>query len=267
LGERNVNDEKTKDKKRYLVPALEKGLTLLEYMAKTNQALRITDIHEQLGIPKTTVFMLLSTLESMGYIEKVDENRYRATLKIYNLGMQVLEKNDVIGIARPYMEDLAERFRYTVHLAILSNDSAVYIEKVNGPSFVQFNTKVGQAMPLHCSAVGKALVAYLPEEQLKEMFSRKPLVRYTENTITNLEEFISHLAHVREQGYAVEDEEGESGIRCIGCPIFNNKLEVAAAMSVTAVRADLPAVRFHEVGMAIKEACDKISASLGAMLR
>lgn len=253
-----------KDKKRYMVPALEKGLLILECLVQSNQALRVIDIHERTGIPKTSAFMLLSTLESMEYIEKVDDNRYKATLKVYNLGMQVLSKHDVIRISYPYMEQLAEQFRYTVHLAILSNDKATYIEKVNGPSFVQFNTSVGQSMPIHCSAVGKALAAYLPESALDDLLARQPLIRQTENTIVNAEEFKAYLATVRKEGYAVEDEEGEIGIRCIGAPIFNFQQEVVAALSVTAVRADLPAVRFQEVGTALKEVCAKISIEMGA---
>jgi DNA-binding IclR family transcriptional regulator len=252
-----------KKSSNYRVPALEKGLMILERLSKSEELLRITDIHEQMGIPKTSVFMILSTLETMEYIEKVDDNRYRLTMKLYNIGNEILAKYDIRGIARPFMEKLADKLRFTVHLAVLSSGNAVYIEKVNGPAFVQFGTKIGQTMPIHSSAVGKVLAAYVDEQSLDEIIQLNPLVRATENTITSPETFKKFLIHVRETGYAIEDEEGEIGVRCIGAPIFNRKGKVVAAISVTGVRNDLHSVQFQEIGSVVKEFGLLISEQLG----
>ncbi len=252
-----------KKKKSYSVPALEKGLLILEKLAKSEESLRITDIHEQMGIPKTSVFMIMSALETMEYVEKVDDNRYRVTMKLYNIGIETLTKYDIRSVARPYMEGLAQRLRYTVHLAILSNGKAVYLEKVNGPTFVQFSTKIGESMPLHSSAVGKVLAAYLDEPALDEILENHPVVRLTDNTIASPEAFKKFLISVREAGYAIEDEEGEVGVRCIGAPIFNDKGKVVAALSVTAVRNDLQSIHFQEVGEIVKEQCLLISEQIG----
>ncbi|MBS4205450.1 IclR family transcriptional regulator [Lederbergia citrea] len=252
-----------KKKKDYNVPALEKGLLILEWLSKSEEPLRITDIHEQLGIPKTSVFMMMSTLEAMEYVEKVDDSRYRVTMKLYNIGIETKSKYDIRRIARPYMEKLAQKLRFTVHLAILSNGRAVYIEKVNGPTFVQFDTKVGQSMHIHSSAVGKVLAAYLDEETVDEILENNPMVRATENTITSPELFKQFLANVRETGYAVEDEEGEIGVRCLGAPIFNDNGKVIAALSVTGVRNDLHSIHFQEIGNVLKEECSQISEQIG----
>jgi DNA-binding IclR family transcriptional regulator len=251
-----------KKSNNYLVPALEKGLMILEKLAKSEELLRVTDIHEQMGIPKTSVFMILSTLETMEYIEKVDDNRYRLTMKIYNIGNEVLAKYDIRKIARPIMETLAEKLRFTVHLGVLSNGRAVYIEKVNGPAFVQFGTKIGQSMPLHSSAIGKVLAAYMDEKSLEDIIESNPLVRATDNTITSQETFKKFLNHVRETGYAIEDEEGEIGVRCIGAPVFNSKGKVIAAISVTGVRNDLHSIQFQEIGSVVKEFGQLISKQL-----
>ena len=252
-----------KKKKDYNVPALEKGLLILEGLSRSEEPLRITDIHEQMGIPKTSVFMMMSTLETMGYVEKVDDSRYRVTMKLYNIGIETLSKYDIRLVARPFMEKLAEQLRFTVHLAILSNGKAVYIEKVNGPTFVQFDTKIGQSMYIHSSAVGKALAAYLDEDAVDEILGNYPMVRATENTITTPELFKEFLASVRETGYAIEDEEGEVGVRCLGAPIFNDKGKVIAALSVTGVRNDLQSIHFQEFGNVLKEQCRLISEQIG----
>ncbi|NIK78690.1 DNA-binding IclR family transcriptional regulator [Paenibacillus castaneae] len=253
----------TKEKKNYIVPALEKGLMILEKLAKSNEPLRITDIHEQMGIPKTSVFMIMSTLETMEFIERVDDNRYKVTMKLYNIGIETLSKYDIREVARPYMEKLAQQLRYTVHLAILSRGKAVYIEKVNAPTFVQFDTKIGQSMHLHSSAVGKVLAAYLDSASLDEILKDAIFVQATDHTITSPLTFKNFLSTVREMGYAIEDEEGEVGVRCIGAPIFDDKGVVVAALSVTGVRNDLQSIHFQEIGSVVKEHCRHISEQLG----
>lgn len=247
----------------YMVPALEKGLNILEKLAKSEGYLRITDIHEQMGIPKTSVFMILSTLETMEYIEKVDDNRYRLTMKIYNIGNEVIAKYDIRGIARPIMEEMAEKLKFTVHLAVLSSGKAVYIEKVDGPTFVQFGTRIGHSIHVHFSAVGKVLAASLEDHQLDEIIETNPLVRKTEHTITSPEIFKNLLVSVRELGYAIEDEEGEIGVRCIGAPIFNKSGKVIAAISITSIRNDLQSNQFHEIGTVVKDYGMIISEQLG----
>ena len=251
-----------KKKNDYNVPALENGLLILERLSKSEDPLRITDIHEQMGIPKTSVFMMMSTLERMGFVEKVDDSRYRVTMKLYNIGIENLAKYDIRMVARPFMEELAQKLRFTVHLAILSNGRAVYIEKVNGPTFVQFNTRIGQSMLIHSSAVGKALAAYLDEEAVDKILENHPMVRATENTITTPKMFKKFLASVRETGYAIEDEEEEVGVRCLGAPIFNDRGEVIAALSVTGVRNDLQSIHFQEIGDVLKEQCRLISEQI-----
>ncbi|WP_127583799.1 IclR family transcriptional regulator [Paenibacillus koleovorans] len=251
-----------KKKNTYIVPALEKGLLIMEKLSASDAPLRLTDIHEQMGIAKTSVFMIMSTLETMGYVEKVDENRYRVSMKLYNMGIDILSHYDIRGIAKPYMEQLAEQLRLTVHLASMSEGKAIYIEKVNGPNFVQFGTRVGQSFRLHLSAIGKAFAAYLEEHKLDEIFKENPMIRATENSITSLEVYKKFLKNVREVGYAIEDEECEVGVRSIAAPIFNNEGKVVAAMGVTAVRNDLPSVSFHEVGTIVKDYCLQVSKRL-----
>lgn len=252
---------------RYNVPALEKGLLIIETLAKCDQPLGITDLFSLCGLPKSSVFMILTTLEDLNYVEKLSGDKYKLTLKLYNLGEQVLSKLDIREIARPYMEEIARELGFTVHLAHLEYGKAVYIDKVNGPGFVQFSTKIGLAWSLHTSAVGKVLAAHLPEKELDRILEVQGMEAFTANTITDPAAYKSSLNLVREAGYAVEDEEGEIGIRCVGAPIRDNKGEVSAAISITALRNDLPADKFQEVGRYLSDIAQQISSGIGYKLQ
>lgn len=251
------------EKKKYTVPALEKGLAIIELLAESDQPLGITDLYTYCGIPKSSIFMILSTLESLKYIEKLPGDKYKLTMKIHRLGSQILSKLDIREVARPYMRELAETLHFTVHMAALEQRQAIYIEKVNSPGYVQFSTKVGQSMQLYCSAVGKTLAAYLPSDELDELLKDLTFEAYTPYTISTPEAFKDFLKSVRETGYAIEDEEGEAGIRCIGAPVYDNTGKVAAAISVTALRSELPSHKYAEVGKLVSEKALQISRELG----
>lgn len=252
-----------KSSNRYAVPALEKSLSILETLAQSGEALGMPEIASRINVPKTSIFMILSTLEEHGYIEKTAEGKFRLTLKLYELGQSALHKLDLRDIAKPVMEELAGKLQYTVHLASLIDGKAVYIEKVQGPAFVQFSTFIGQSWHLHNSGVGKAIAAYLPVSELDHIIAKHGMPSTTENTLTSPEAFKSFLESVRAIGYAIEDEEGEQGIRCIAAPIFNHQGSVIGALGVTAIRNSLPSQQFAEVGQLLCDKALSISAKLG----
>jgi len=251
------------DKKKYAVPALEKGLLICELLADSDQPLGITEINAICGLPKSSVFSIMTTLENMDYVEKLPDDKYKLTLKINNLGTKILTKLDVRQVSRPIMEELAEQLRFTVHLAILEKDKSLYVEKVNGPGFVQFSTAVGQSWPIYISAGGKVLAAYLPSEQLAEVLKPCTFEPYTPNTIRSKEALMENLDTVRENGYAFEDEEGEIGIRCIAAPVYDKAGTVIASLGVTALRNELPVHKLDEIGRFVRNKALTISAKLG----
>lgn len=250
-------------KRTYSVPALEKGLAIIEMLSKSAVPLGVTDIYEHNRLPKTTIFMILNTLEDLNYVQRTDDGKYRLTLKLYNVGKDMLSMLDIRSAAKPVMERLASKLRYTVHLAMMEKGIAVYIEKVKGPGFVQFSTEIGQSMHLHNSGVGKAMAAYLPEEELDHWLEVHGMPAATEKTITDPERLKTYLETVRKAGYAVEDEEGEAGIRCIAAPIVDLTGRTIASLSITALRSELPSESFDKVGQTIKERALTISRSLG----
>ncbi|TBL71065.1 IclR family transcriptional regulator [Paenibacillus thalictri] len=249
--------------KKYNVPALEKAIAIIETLSQHNDPVGVSELCKLLDIPKTSVFFILNTLEQHQYIAKTQDGKYTLGTQFINIGLAVLNKIDIRVFARPYLEKLQNETGFTVHLAILDNWEAMYVEKVENNAFVKFSTYIGQRQPLHVTGVGKAIAAYMPEHQLEECLRVKGLPEKTEKTITNVNDFKIALEAIRKQGYAVEDEEGESGVRCVGAPVFDHQGNLKAAISITALRTDLPIHDIAKVGEKVKASALEISAQLG----
>ena len=248
---------------KYTVPSLEKSLMIIETLAEMDEPAGVSELCKRLDIPKTSVFFILNTLEQRQYILKTEDGKYKLGSRFISIGLSLLNKIDIRSIARPFMQELLKETEYTVHLAVLDRFEAMYVEKVENQAFVKFSTYIGQRQPLHASGVGKALAAYLPETELEKFLNEAGLPAKTENTITSPKEFLAALETIRANGYAIEDEEGEIGIRCIGAPIFGHDGNIAAAISVTALRSELPIQAIPAVGEKVKATAQKISVQLG----
>lgn len=249
--------------KKYNVPALDKALAIIEMLAEQSKPLGVSDICKIVDIPKTSAFFILNTLEGHAYIMKTEEGKYKLGTKFLSISSSILNNMDIREFARPFMQKLLDETGFTVHLAILDLGEALFIDKLENKSFVKFSTYIGQRQPLHVSGVGKALAAFLTPELLDQIVETRGLPRKTENTITNAHEFKAALESIQKQGYAVEDEEGELGVRCIGAPIFNDQNRLTASISITALRSELP---FHDIpliGNQVKQTAILISKCLG----
>ncbi|CAG7654389.1 HTH-type transcriptional repressor AllR [Paenibacillus allorhizosphaerae] len=249
--------------KKYNVPALEKAIAIIETLSLQEEPLGVSELCKQLDIPKTSVFFILSTLEQHEYITKTEDGKYKLGTKFISLGLSVLNKMNIVELARPFLQELLEETGFTVHLAVLNDGQAMYVDKLESQSFVKFSTYIGQRQPLHASGVGKALAAYLAPEELEQIAAVQGLQEKTKNTITDLEQLKAALDIVRAQGYALEDEEGEHGIRCIGAPIFDDRGRLKASISITALRTDLPVHDILVVGEKVKQTARNISKRLG----
>jgi DNA-binding IclR family transcriptional regulator len=248
---------------KYNVPALEKALAIIEALAEQDEPMGTSHLCKLLDIPKTSVFFILNTLEHNDYISKSDDGRYKLGTKFVGIGLSILNKMNIKEFAKPCMEKLLKETGFTVHLAILDHGEAMYIDKSENDGYVKFSTYIGQRHPLHTTGVGKALAAYLSEEQLDKIIQSKSLLPRTENTITSIAHFKSALEMIRSQGYAIEDEEGEIGIRCIGAAIFNHENQLAASISVTTLRSELPIQEIPLIGEKVKLTAMEISRRLG----
>lgn len=248
---------------RYEVPALTKAIAILDALKESQQGLGWTDICSRVNVPKSSAFLILNTLESHGYVEKNEAGKYFLGLKLFEVGMMAGHRLDLRRVAKPHMTNLRDQTGFTVHLAIMDKDDAIFIEKIDGTGYIKFATWVGQRVMLHLSSVGKILAAELPEETLEQILHRRGMPERTPNTLTTVPAFKEALAEVRRIGYAIEDEEDEPGIRCVGAPLRDHEGKVAAAISVTALRGDLPATQFNELARLVIATANRISNDLG----
>jgi DNA-binding IclR family transcriptional regulator len=182
---------------------------------------------------------------------------------VLNLSRQALGGLDIKEVALPVLRQLAERNQLTAHLAILDHGEAVYIEKVDAPGFIKMDTWVGRRLPVHSTSVGKVLVAYLPEADIKAIMKEHGLKKLTPKTITAHADFMRELERVRAQGYAVDDEENNLGVRCLGAPVFDRFGKVEAAMGVSGTISQIDKTSLPKIAHLLMQAAQKISHQLG----
>lgn len=251
-----------------LVQTLERASFILDILGQSPQGISIKDLSDRVHLPKGTTHRLLSSLSYFGYVRQ-DQNtkNYFLGFKLVELGNLLLGQLDLRKEAEPFLRDLAERTKETVHLVILDGSEIVYLDKLETEPHaggLRMASRVGSRNPAHSCAVGKALLAYLPAEAMARIVEEGGLPKRTGNTITDYNQLKEHMALVRKQGYAVDDEENERGIRCVGAPIFDEAGRAVAAISVSgpAFRVTKKSVQ-EKLKKEVMEAALRISQRLG----
>lgn len=245
------------------VPALERALSILEKLARSRQGLTLSQLSRYLELPKSSVHCLLLTFERCGYLNRDSHSgRFRLGLRICDLASAALRNVGLRDLAAPLLRQLQERTGLTVHLAILERGQAVIVEKCEPPGSSQVPTWLGKCMDLHCTALGKALAAYLTEDQLDEQIRVHGLLRHNDNTICTPRKLKLELGLIRERGYSVDDEEEEIGGRCVGAPILNSKGEGVAALSVTGNTAEIDTANWQRLTADVMATAHAISSRL-----
>ena len=251
-----------------LVQTIERVSFILDILGQNPQGISIRDLSARVKLPKGTTHRLLSSLTYFGYVRQDPKTRnYLLGFRLVELGQLLLGQLDLRKEAEPFLRELAERTRETVHLVFLDRNEIVYIDKVemvHSHSGLRMASRVGARNPAHSSAVGKVLLAHLPEESLNNIILEKGLPKRTENTITDVSQLEEHLKIVRRQGYAIDDEENEKGIRCVGAPIYNEMGKAVAAISVSGPAFRITKKMIQEtLKKEVMETAHKISQRLG----
>ena len=220
-----------------LVQTIERASLILDILGQHPHGISIRDLSAKIKLPKGTTHRLLSSLSYFGYVRQDSKTRnYFLGFKLVELGNLLLGQLDLRKEAEPYLRDLAERTKETVHMVVLDRKEVVYIDKVettHDTGGLRMASRIGYRNPPHSCAVGKVLLADLPEEALNQFVREEGLPKRTENTITDTSQLKEHLKIVSRQGYAIDDEENEKGIRCVAAPIYNAMGQAVAAISVS----------------------------------
>ncbi|MBW1699590.1 MAG: IclR family transcriptional regulator [Deltaproteobacteria bacterium] len=246
-----------------LVISLLKAGQIIETLVSTGEN-DLRAISNRLKMPKSTVRRLLLTLISMGYVEQDKENAcYKISMRFVELGLQVMEHYDFIHISRPFMVELAERTGETVNLGILDGSEIVLVDQVSSKHSLRQDQPLGSRILSHCTAFGKSILAYLPIEELDRLFKNKPLRTLTPKSLKSYSDLKKELKLTRDRGYAVDDEEAVTGVRCVAAPLLNNLSTPIAGLSVAGPAIRITKKRFKSIGPLVRDTAMAISAKMG----
>ena len=223
-----------KSQPNYPIKVLNKSLSILEILLKQGSAMNMTEISEKLELYPSTIHRILDTLKHWGYVEQNPHTqKYQLGLKVLELGMAKLHQMDLVREATPCLKELVDQCNETVHLGVLEEGEVLYLAKEESSQTIRMCSYAGKRAPLHCTALGKVLLAYLTEEQRKKILSEKELLHFTEKTITDKKELERELNKIKKQDFALDREENEKDVRCIAAPIKNYQGKVIAAISIS----------------------------------
>ncbi len=251
------------NKPQQVVQSLDRALDILEKLVERGGAYGVTELSNSLGLHKSTVYRMLSTLQYRGYVEQDKQGHYKVGLKLFEIGGSVLNSLDLRERIKPYLKKLREETSETTHLGILDRYEVVYIDKEETSEPIRMYSQIGKRISTHCTSLGKVLLAYSSPEIVNEIIREEGLKKYTENTITDEKELKTHLEIVRKLGYAIDDEEQREGIRCIGGPIFDYNGDIIAAFSVAGPITRMTEEKIKELAEITLVYSQKISAAFG----
>jgi DNA-binding IclR family transcriptional regulator len=235
--------EITSGPRTHSVPALERGLIILEHLAQSRRGVTLSQLTSRLQLPRSTSHALLLTYQRCGYVQRDKETgRYRLGSRLHTLANMALAGHTLRSHCSSLLHRLMQETGATVHLAVMEQGEVILIDRVEPNGTARLATWVGKRMGLHCTALGKAILAHLPPGVFDDLIQRQGLIRYNENTIATVRKLRAACEQIRQLGYAVDDEEEEIGVRCIGAPIYNGNSEVVAAISISGPKEQFEAI-------------------------
>lgn len=247
-----------------VVKSVLKALDILEVLDKKRE-MGISEISEILQWDKSTVHRLISTLKQKGYVVQNPSNqKYSNSFKLFEMGNNVVERLGLRRQAQPFLEKLAVLTQETVNLAIMDGNHIIYIDKIESQATIKVDLNIGKKLPIYCTGLGKAMLAYKSKEEVKTLLGKEAFVKYTKNTIEDLQGLFQQLEQIRKQGYCIDEEEYVEGLQCVAAPVKDYSGSVIAAISVA-----IPKYRYEEgekeIGYTkiVKDITDQFSKELG----
>jgi len=246
-----------------MVNSVLKAIKIMNLFNESETRLSLGEISRRLDIPKSTAHNLLGTLLFKGYIEKVDGDLYALGTAPLALTQNIRVNVEIRDPAAPILRKLADYAHETVYLTVKDGDYALYIYAVESPQRLLARTAVGDRVPLHCTSVGKAIMAHLPGEEIEAIVGRVGLPVFTENTLDNLNDLQKELTQTRQRGYSLDIAEHELNTYCIGAPVFDRKGRVIGACSISGVSPAIAGDRLEDLSAQVTDAAQEISRRMG----
>jgi IclR family transcriptional regulator, KDG regulon repressor len=247
-----------------VVKSVSRALDIIALVGMKKGGLGVTEIANQIDINKSSVFRTLSTLVQYGYVEQdCDTGKYKLGYKFLDMSSKLLESIDLRAEAKPFLQELEKKTNEVIHLVVYDQGEVVYIEKLEGNETLRTHSKVGKRAPMHCTSVGKAILAHLPENDVRAIIERKGMPYHTDHTLISMEALLEELNRIRRRGYALDLEENEYGITCIAAPVFDHLGNVAAAVSISGPTTRMTEERLNQLGPMMIQTSQQLSARLG----
>jgi DNA-binding IclR family transcriptional regulator len=247
----------------YRIYSLQRGLSLLDLFAGAETTLNFAQIAGLSGLPPSTLHRFLVNLRSAGYLSCDEGGNYRLGLSCVFLGQAAISSLDVRLMGKPYLQELNRHTRETVHLTVRNGYAAVHVDRIDSPEPLRIHSRLGSSVPLHCTGVGKVLLAYLPAAEQAALLERLELKRFTVHTVGSQQQLQAELRRIRRNGYACDLEEHEPHVRCIAAPIWDYAGAIHASLSVTGPAVRMAVVRLRELAPLVQQAGLAISHELG----
>jgi IclR family acetate operon transcriptional repressor len=244
-------------------PSLERGLKIVEALVLSKQGMRLSQIALRFGLGKSTTFRILRTLKEMGYVCCIeDDHRYFATSKLLSLGRSASLTLRSHNRALPFLKNLRKNTDLTVQLSALEDRELVVVEKLGIASTHQVASWVGKRSAMHATAMGKAVLAFLPEGEMERIIRSHGMQRFNANTIVSLAQLKRHLQEIRYRGFACDNEESELGVRSVAAPVFDRFASAAGAVSVAGTTEQITSNNLTGLAEKVKQTAEEIRNSL-----
>jgi DNA-binding IclR family transcriptional regulator len=243
--------------------SLLKSIDVLMEFSRSTPTMSVTELSARLGLPKSTTHRILTTLLSRGLVEKLPHERYALGKAIVALSQSVWVNVNIRDRAAAVARSLAEETRESVYVGVQDNDEVLYVYAVETSQRLTARTAVGDRAPFHCTAIGKAMMAYFPEAEQAAILDAAPLIACTPKTITDRGRLIEELELVRARGFAIDDEEHEPATLCIAAPFWEAENKVVGAISISGRNQHLITTQLAERSQLVMQAARAISLRLG----
>jgi DNA-binding IclR family transcriptional regulator len=245
------------------IRAVERALDVLMCFTSQNPELSMTEISEMVGINKSTVHRVLATLEGKHFLERDQATGlYRPGIRLVQMAFLTMEHNDLKRLASPFLHDLCDKFRENVNLSVLDDMDVIYLDVVESSQRVKLAAAPGQRLPAFCTASGKAILAFVPEGNVRQIIERG-MPGFTSNTILSEQAFFENLHNAREKGFAISEQEFEEGINAVAAPIFNEKGKPIASVSIAGPAYRLTRDRALGIGPELVAITKQIAREVG----
>lgn len=248
----------------YKVPNLEKGVAVLELLSYSNTGMTLQEIKTELDISQTTAYRILNTLVRLGYLLYNESlKKYRLSRKMLTVGFRSVQEHNLLERVLPRLRSLRDLLKETVCFGVMGADKALFIEQAIGAHPFCFVLSPGKSIDLHCSAPGKAMMAFLPDNARDSFLQKMDFRAYNANTLTNRADYLMELDRVRMQGYAVDHEEEMTGVICVGAPIFNYSGSPCGSIWISGPKDRLPEKTVGLYARTIMETTRELSFEFG----